>query len=307
MSDKELKDGAIRLFESLSGVDEKYLIACEKDKASGSKILRFTQKYGMGMAAVICMAVLGTAYIGLNQDKSCSDMHNSLLATEKRLQADTAMEAAEEELAPEGIVTEAPAMAEDGVNGEEMEGNSITGAASGSSVTSDVLEKVDREDFGIQQDLAASVEKTWKLTLEEAGELAVVGAYVPEYWPEGGKVTEVYCVIKEADTTVEERNPLMLRFAYENNWDEFFVRVSDLGSECPEWVKEEMKQGICVEAEAFTKEYVEQQIKAPVQDSKDTDMPRGLFGILYQEDGRYIHVYFNGKGNADEIWKMLKR
>ena len=55
-------------------------------------------------------------------------------------------------------------------------------------------------------------------------------------------------------------------------------------------------------AEDLSLELVESRMKA-IQDSGDTDTPRGKFSILYPEG---ILLDFNGDGTAEEIWEMLR-
>lgn len=66
------EEGALRIMEALSGVDEELLERCEQPEAvkrkkttkmSGkNKIYRFMRRYGKVCAACICLAVLGGAY-----------------------------------------------------------------------------------------------------------------------------------------------------------------------------------------------------------------------------------------------------
>lgn len=66
---EEKKNGAMRLFGGLSGVDERYLEACENsvpDKiVPYNRLTEWSRKYGKAVAAVFALCVLGAVYVGV--------------------------------------------------------------------------------------------------------------------------------------------------------------------------------------------------------------------------------------------------
>ena len=78
MSEREKRDGAIRIFEALSGVDEKYLEACEQEQRTGvavpfGRFASFNRRYGKFVAAALIFCVVGAGYLGLNSLRMGND------------------------------------------------------------------------------------------------------------------------------------------------------------------------------------------------------------------------------------------
>lgn len=296
MSDKvnNKRQAAMRLFGAMSGVDEKYLAACEDAKgATGqSGVLLFMRRYGKAMAAVLCLAVLGAGYFALqssvkySENATAMDMVAQSMAPSEPKYADEA--AAEEE-----VVAEAP---EAFYDNEETDGVVRNDAASGSSAIGN-KEQFEQEKTTVEQSFVSS--EVEEMTITEAEALDVVGQYIPTDWPVGGAISQVL------DSGTTDEASVTLFWTYDNNGEGFCVKIDNLGEEIPDWVTEEMSEDYVVGAEEFTKEYVESQIKTPSADSGDTDMPGGRFGVLYKTDSEYVLVRFDGRGTVDEIWEMM--
>lgn len=118
MSKREKRDGAMRIFEALSGVDERYLEACEQDGTvdageplgggAGQKtkvvpfagLAHFNRKYGKLVAAALVLCVVGVGYWGMNSFRMGSDnTMNSMVPLSEMavMQAPAAEEAMPEE------------------------------------------------------------------------------------------------------------------------------------------------------------------------------------------------------------------
>lgn len=287
---KNKQDGAIRLFGALSGVDEKYLAACENEKKQ-SGVVVFMHKYGKAMAAVLCLAVLGAGYVTLQ-----TGVKYSADGTAEAPQAVAGGSAWNNSMDMEAAASEAPAadaMEESVLEnaGETNEKNNSL--AAGSTVTNGVpeMEKGEQAQDGVMSDLSGQFSDMVDMTLAEARALNVVGQYIPTDWPTAGELSQVL------GSEIAGAEAVTLFWTYGDNGDGFFVKIDNLGNALPDWVAEEIFDGYIVNEEDFTKEYVESQI--------NDDTSEVQFGILYKTNSQYVLVRFNGRGNADEIWELM--
>ena len=317
MSDKinNKQEGAMRLFNALSAVDEKYLAACEDDAVTRPKgVAVFMRRYGKGMAAVLCLAVLGAGYLSVTQnmgmDKTAATMENAKVAVNATPMADMAC-------------------AEDAMSDDIPDDMPETACGMAEAINQQSAVRTEEAEKEACYDYSDAMSEKRDMTLAETEALAVVGNYIPSDWPEGGS----FATIKGSDAPGAES--AMLFWTYENDWDAIVVNVENLGSEIPQWVQDGiidvarpetydetlyeipyaetvpveyhlMFQEAIFLAEDFDKDCVRARIKAPSGDSGDTDTPRGRFGVLYKEDSGYVLVRFNGRGTVDDIWNLMK-
>ncbi len=274
MSEKQnyKQDGAIRLFGALSGVDEKYLAACENEKKQ-SGVVVFMHKYGKAMAAVLCLAVLGAGYMAMQTGVKYNDCATSE--------------------APQAVA---------GAGAERNEAKDMEAAASDApeadSMEESVLENAEQLQDGTSSEHSVQTSATVEMTLTEARALNVVGQYVPSDWPVGGEVSQVLGL------GTANAESVTLFWTYNETKDGFFINIDNLGEELPVWVTEEISENYIVDKEDFTKEYVESQMKSSSEGS-EADAHTGRFGILYEDASGYVLVRFNGSGNVDEIWELM--
>ena len=274
MSEKQnyKQDGAIRLFGALSGVDEKYLVACENEKKQGGVVV-FMHKYGKAMAAVLCLAVLGAGYMAMQTSVKYNDCATSE--------------------APQAVA---------GAGAERNEAKDMEAAASDApeadGMEESVLENAEQLQDSTSSEHSAQSSATVEMTLTEARVLNVVGQYIPTDWPTGGVVSQVLGFEKAGEASVT------LFWTYNETKDGFFINIDNLGEELPDWVTEEISEDYIVAKEDFTKEYVESQMKS-ASETDDKDVLTGRFGILYEDASGYVLVRFNGSGNVDEIWELM--
>lgn len=280
------QNGAMRLFEALSGVDEAYLAACESDNKSAPKgVIVFMHKYGKAMAAVLCLAVLGAGfyavrtnlYIGSDCDSAAQAPGNTMAERETYMNNEVTADVMEE------AEMEEPEMAKDAKVEYSMQSASGVNDLRDESGNTDEINPAARE-----------------MTMAEAEALNVVGPYIPENWPEDGAVSQVFGV------EIAGEEAVTIFWTYDNGWDEFVVKVDNLGEEVPEWLNEEIEEGTIIQKEDFTKSYVEGQIKTPVNDSGDTNTQRGQLGVLYKADAGYVLVRFTGRGTVEAIWELMQ-
>lgn len=193
---RDKKESALRIMEALSGVDEELLERCEqqerkdsdngKSLSSGNKIYRWGRRYGGLCAACLCLAVLGAAYYGMEQQKNS--------------EADMAI-FAQPECADEAEVTEEETDTDDAMNSGRLEnreepeealaetGNTndtvsqmydLQGAAVQNAETESTKE-LPQTDKYVQAENAAGEE----ISREEACATEILGTHVPDYLPTG--------------------------------------------------------------------------------------------------------------------------
>lgn len=359
--------GALRLFGALSGAEEEYLAACEREGGAGtaamSGMTRLIHRYGRAAAAALCVAVLGVSYLSFrlgvfpNGSKDF-DGASSGGGINSQNTADCAMPQAgepEEVGGPEAAGAaaakkrdEAESMQMDamdsGAEGEkraeqgEIQDNSVemlqesrndlpsqeNGQTAQGSTTDNSAESSVKEDMS-----GVPVDSRIEMTLEEAGALAVVGAYLPASWPSDGSIESV----RGSDRAGEEN--VALTWTYSNRWDSFTLTVDNLGTDLPVWVQDTLAdvskpetydenlyeipyadtvpsgyhlvfQNPVFREDDFTRECVAARILPNVGDSGDTGTPRGNFRVLYQTDeGSYVLVGFSGRGTVDVVWNLI--
>ena len=304
----EKQNGAIRLFEAMSGVDEKYLAACEDYKKTKPKgVIVFMQKYGKGMAAMLCLAVLGAGYVSMQQlaesDKAATAMDAAMnAAAESQAASEAPREEAEmEESLREELMTDG-AMLNGAVSGTASENKEIGAETEMPKPESDMQEsstpaKDYVNEIGREDDLKAVEEE---MTMEEAKELSVVGEYVPDSWPEDGVFVDI--------SGVQEIGAESVKVLWINNnmQDAFVVKVENLGEDVPEWVKEGIRQDCIVQRDEFSKEFIVMNGKTSSGNTDNAEIVEVDIGILHESGSNYVLVRFKGKSAVDQIWELLQ-
>lgn len=318
--DTRRREGAIRIFGALSGVDEEYLAACET--VNKGKVIPFSgfggfaRRYGRVFAAALCFVVLGIGYLALLTAPRGKNMSNTTA-----FRADNAARSQEQAVA--GADTGG---AEDGMNGraaaeamDEMRQEAV--------VTNDGEDALAELQDEMSKEMSASLVNK-EMTMEQAANLEVVGAYLPDVWPARG---EIIRLVGDDEAGAER---VSLTWSYANQWDTFFLTVENLGEELPSYIKESIAdkdrpeyydenmyeipyaetvpkeywvvfQDPVYEEDTFDKDCVRARLISHPEDSGDTDTPRGMFRILYRDGENYVLVRFNGRGTVDEIWDMM--
>ena len=308
------RDGAMRLFGALSGVDEEYLAACEKDCESrgavGSKIRVFAQKYGK-IAAVLGIAVLGLGLVGLQSaNPSTSPKKFMLMDGEQLRNESNSMSggAAPQDMAEamdnmaEGIVEEFS----ERVTGQQdpnlmPEQNAASQLQNGQSddlesKKQDNTESVDKYNTDGISNEAAPLKDT-VLTLASARETAVVGNYLPSVLPKEG---EIFWVTGE-NLTGQER--VTLCWTYPDGRGSFLWTVWNLGEKEADQTEKLPAGQSVLEGADMTRDDMETQIADALQ--PDGGITDGILCICYRSDGNYILVEFQGTCDADTLWAML--
>lgn len=188
----EREENALRIMRALSGVDEELLARSEgMDGASETKerkqdgnrkIVRFMNRHGRALAACLCLAVLGAAYLAVefrqkNEGSYGSRSDGAYIAGngmyEAEMQDKQNVAYADWEEA-DGVSPEEMWDAEDSVVGNQTNNLGVTSTAG------------DQNNDGLNKPVqAAEGQKREELSLEEAKECETLGAYIPETIPAG--------------------------------------------------------------------------------------------------------------------------
>ncbi|MCM1090859.1 MAG: hypothetical protein NC092_10080 [Butyrivibrio sp.] len=252
----EKREAAMRLFGALSGVDEKYLEACEgncnyknnnniegidnrsreKNGSAGGRsksgIAVFVRRYGRSVAAVLTLAVLGGsiwAYQAGNirdKDETTADASGGAM-NEAMIGEASAPRAGNPERAEEPRAGASMGLEANGEGGSQINGaesyvlQSLEGA-----LQEDNEEKLDQE-YAQPDDFQGIAEKQKQITQLEASKLAVVGDYLPEVWPTQGSISQISC----DDTAGEES--LTIQWSYGDHIDGFELSILNMGDTPP--------------------------------------------------------------------------
>lgn len=226
------EESALRIMEALSGVDEELLERCgqpesfdrqekKMTKMSG-KGYGFMHKYGSVCAACLCLAVLGTAWWKISQQKGgafdngaeairqedtaraydvvseegTEAWQESLISGMSMEESAAAVKyMAEESAQPEWLdwnklaITESPAESREETDGDEQQSESILAV----------------ESLGAEDNQSVSEDRAAEISWEEACAVSVLGQYVPAELPEG-----YLPLTAKQNTGEEERDSLVL-------------------------------------------------------------------------------------------------
>lgn len=344
------KRGAMRLMEALSGVDDSLLERCGRER--GRQIHRgLWQRNMRAVAAVLCLAVVGAVSWGGYQltnlkmgrsDSSGGAAESFAEEIREELRDTTTGEAAPAEM-PENAAADGQAQdtgadqspeqqkawqeGEEGVAGsagggtlsdrKEADGN-LQGAAGAEEAAGEESGAATTGDGNPEGDIDTCLPplQSQKLTLAQAREDDVLGAYVPTALPAGYAFEEAYRVTEsgEANLTVcwtrgmdsitlhlerTENPPATVDVEKTESYDQRLYEVP-YGETVPREYRQTFDNPVFA-AEDFSLEIVESRMKS-YDDQGDTDTPRGTFYVLYP-DG--VLVRFSGRGTAKEIWEMF--
>lgn len=190
----EREENALRIMRALSGVDEELLARSEgmdgasetKEKKQGGnrKIVRFMNRHGRALAACLCLAVLGAAYLVVEFRQGNEGNYSSggngaasyikeFLMDEAEVQ-DKTNAAYENWEGADGMSPGGMWDAEDSLTDNQTDGLGVTDAAG------------DRQNIASNKPVQATEEqKRQELSLEEAKACETLGAYIPETIPAG--------------------------------------------------------------------------------------------------------------------------
>lgn len=324
MEEKRM-NGALRLFEALSGVDEELLAKCEvkptgkanRQHLNKQKIFDFLHG-GAALVAAVCVLAVGVYAWQMNSPmfmtKNTASNADTVAYGENTAGAGAPATMQEAAVAmPEAAPEEAEKVE---AGSEEMKGSENA-----------VIEQKQAEAEDLQQcmqeiviDSGIGKDTRMEITEAEARQMAVLGEYVPTVLPAGytwesGKLSaatedapeRVFLIwtrgmdyIELAITRVDATELQLTDITAEETYN---VHLYDIpyAETIPEEYRDTFNNPVFM-AEDLSLELIEKRMKS-FADAGDTDTPRGNFSVLY-ENG--VLVDFGGRGTAQEIWEMFE-
>ncbi len=298
---EEKRQGAIRIFEALSGVDQELLERSEAENKKGTAVFSFARGSKI-LAAALCFVVLGAGALtgrrlllsgGASSRSSQSVQEMSAFdAADAQGGQDNGEQSAMAQDSPEGET----AMAQDSPEGEAaMAQGSITEEAVEREAAQEEADSEAVQDSQI--DYSSKSSSAQELSEEQARQTAVLGAYVPTILPEG-------YVFDRANITSDETGETLF-IMWINGMDEISLGLSLQDAENLLFVDVENPETFdnpVFKSSDLSEELISSRIKI-YEDAGDTSTPRGSFAVYYEEDG--VLVSFTGRGDAESIWKMF--
>ena len=298
---EEKRQGAIRIFEALSGVDQELLERSEAENKKGTAVFSFARGSKI-LAAALCFVVLGAGALtgrrlllsgGASSRSSQSVQEMAAFdAADAQGGQDNGEQSAMAQDSPEGET----AMAQDSPEGETaMAQGSITEEAVEREAAQEEADSEAVQDSQI--DYSSKSSSAQELSEEQARQTAVLGAYVPTILPEG-------YVFDRANITSDETGETLF-IMWINGMDEISLGLSLQDAENLLFVDVENPETFdnpVFKSSDLGEELISSCIKI-YEDAGDTSTPRGSFAVYYEEDG--VLVSFTGRGDAESIWKMF--
>lgn len=334
MSDREIKtdqtQGALRLMEALSGVDQELLLRSEARRKP-------FWIYGRAVAACLALVVVGAlSWNGIRMiwtskgGEGSSSAGGSGYDSAPMLADVRTGDTAESEVESGNYTTSA--VAEDaGMGSTAAIDDSIKEDLNDTENQIQNLESSKEYDETVNSTEGRPEDKTMasgsrqenvceyplntqeELSEKEARNTEIFGAYLPKDLPVGYTFENAWSsdegltvswtrgmdsimislslAASESVTTVDVEKP-----------ETYDVRLYEIpyGETVPEEYRQVFDDPLFA-SEDLSLEVVNSRMKS-VQDAGDTDTPRGSFSVLYPEG---VVLRFNGRGTADEIWAML--
>lgn len=319
--DRRQDEGALRIMEALSAVDEALVErsgmsgtaqSAEKSRRNRKPVWR----WGRAWAACLCLLAVGAlSWYGLRPIWAPKGGANQYSGSTSAVPEDAKDELAENEMSARDEDAAAP----DAGGGIQTGGNSgVETAGSGGAEDGSAEENAeitaDRSEEGSSESGASR-----EVTEEDGRAFMPFGAYIPENLPEGYRAASAWINEERQSVTVTWERGMDTILITVSAVEPGTVRTVDVSK--PETY--DMRLYEVPYAETVPAEYWE-IFDNPVFDSRDmrydtgldlvssrmiaygdagdTDTPRGRFSVLVSED---ILLYFNGRGTPEEIWNML--
>lgn len=287
---EEKRQGAIRIFEALSGVDQELLERSEAENKKGTAVFSFARGSKI-LAAALCFVVLGA---GALTGRRLLLSGGASSRSSQSVQEMSAFDAADAQGGQDN--GEQSAMAQDSPEGEAaMAQGSITEEAVEREAAQEEADSEAVQDSQI--DYSSKSSSAQELSEEQARQTAVLGAYVPTILPEG-------YVFDRANITSDETGETLF-IMWINGMDEISLGLSLQDAENLLFVDVENPETFdnpVFKSSDLSEELISSRIKI-YEDAGDTSTPRGSFAVYYEEDG--VLVSFTGRGDAESIWKMF--
>lgn len=349
------QEEAMKIMEALSGVDVELLARCEAAGAgadAGIKTVRSQEetasctnrkkrqggsawKYLSRCAAVLALAAVGVVSwrgLRISEDmainESASGGSPETTARDFCLDLELADGISEDgnsgDGLPESMISESKFAGKEVPGGKQETMPLPTAAGAGLNGTNRT-EASDEIEFQGSKDGSESVagvntedclvSAVQMLTAEEAGQIDLLGDYVPATPPEDYVFESARYEAQTGRLTICWRRGMDdIRLSFEET-DGAEVETADIQKpetyderlyEIPfaDSVPEEYRETFLAPVFAkddFSLEIVRSRVLSYSGDSGDTSTPRGQFSVLYDD----VLVHFNGRGTPEEIWEMF--
>ncbi len=320
------REGAMRIFEALSSVDEELL---ERSEAK-EKVIPFW-RYSKVLAACVCFLMLGIAtYTGSvflkggNVSSDCAAPEEAGMAMDvsyNELAADGAAPAEEAEYVAAGPSADDVVIPETQLEDKTTAGTSQEKDALGNAEMAEQEANVEEYKDAIW-DQAVMEAVSEQLDEEEVRAVEGLGEYLPAYLPEGyvfengsgykeeaqpRKVTATwykgmdYITITVVETVEQEE--LATRLVDVSKPEHYDVHLYEIpyADSVPEGIRMVFDHPIFAEKD-FSKDIIAARMKR-VGEQGDTDTLRGNFAVLYDSG---VLVTFTGRGDIEDIWELFQ-
>lgn len=318
---KNEMEGAVHLFEALSGVDQELLERAEKEEEGAHKTgsagekrkrgsLKERRKIEKMLTAAACFAAacVGLWAVGKVSFDAGSSPEMMAGAGQKAAVAEDRLpeEAAEAYLA-EGAGQEPP---EAKLSGE-------TGHAAKEELSEEVLSQGIADMEKLQPEALQAGQTVTLLSEQEARQVQLLGNYVPEWVPKGYAFEEAYstdggqklfvsfakgmdyiemCICRDSGENMS--------FTDTDKAETYDVHLYQVpyADTVPEEYREEFDWPVFKSSD-LTLEVVEARLKS-YEDAGDTASSKGNFAVYYEET--QVLVDFRGCGEAESIWQLFE-
>ena len=315
-------EGALRILEAVSAVDEELLERCGKR--------RHQPLWRVGRAWAACLGLLMIGAIswyglrviapkgtsndsagGMSGEAMDADYNTSVAAPEAVFMGEEKEEAALDGAAE--VTTDAGKGVEKSPEGsaDALLGNEVGGMRQESAVSGGH----DKEDLVVDRGSDAIIARTE----EDARGWMPLGAYFPQDLPQGYRVESAFINLERQSVTMTWLRGMDYITVSISSVEPGTVKTVDISK--PETYDERLYE--VPYAETVPREYRE-TVNDPVfdfsdmdsetglelmrsrmltyDDAGDTDTPRGIFSVLIEDD---VLLHFNGRGTPEEIWNLI--
>lgn len=335
---------SMKIMEALSGVDEELLERSESEKKDAGRKRRSANRLWISLgscAAAVCFTAAGVAgWRGIQISKEAQIRQelfspNPMMMSDADVRGDEIQTQTDKNILPEG---QAQAH-EDILPGEADEAETFDGTPNGTSEQEqsgaveqarpkegeDALKREvdagvdDNKDslFADKEISSMPLNTAEKLTEEQARQVEVLGAYVPNA-PKGYAFLEASLhqkgdesrlsiswakgmdSIRMSMSIVDGEETAVVDVSRPECYDQRLYEIPYCNS-VPEEYRETVDHPVFA-AEDLSLDVVKSRVLNRGVDLGDTDTPRGDFYVLYPGG---VQVRFNGKATPEQVWEML--
>ena len=322
-TEEEKLEGAMKIFEALSGVDEELLLKSESVSHVKQTVVIPFWKYAKALAACVCVLLLGGLLWKMPQQMEKNQVSKDCAIEDMFLMKEDAGCAEEAEYAEEVCDTDQSFIECDNGSMNLTDVNKQTGEADGNDSVKLTDENLQEKELSGNSGMSMTDknQQTLKLSEQEVRNIEVFRPYIPETLPAGYAFESAGAVAAQDTDEFEE-----IRIIWTKGMDDIWWEIKAVdasGISCvdvkaverydthlydipycdtvPEEYREDFLYPVFCRGD-FSLEVIEKRMKS-VQDAGDTGTPGGRFSVLYKEG---ILISFDGKASAKDVWAMFE-